>query len=156
MVHELTVAAFVEYRGRLDPPSGVFAETVADVARDLAAEAGAVAWAGSEPVGAVRLAPRPDHLYVGRLAVLPANRGRGVGEALLAFAAERARALGLPEVRVEVRAALPGNVDYFRRRGFTVVGVQPHPRQPAATTVTLAQAVRRGGEARREAGQDDA
>ncbi len=141
LIHRLTQAAFAEFRGALDPPSGAEAETPAVVAADIAAGGAAVAWIGQEPVAAVRVARQPDHLYVGRLAVLPSHRGRGVARALMAFAEAHAASLGLPEVRVEVRSALPGNVAFFRRCGFAVVEERPHHRSPTATTVVLAKPV---------------
>ena len=141
LVHRLTQAAFAEFRGVLAPPAGVEFETIEVVAADIDAGGAAVAWIGGEVVGAVRWAPLTGHLYVGRLAVLPSHRGQGVGAALVAFAETQAASLGLPEVRVEVRSALPGNAAFFRGRGFAVVAERPHPRLPAATTVVLAKPV---------------
>ncbi len=146
LVHRLTQAAFAEFRGALDPPSGAEAETPEGVAADIDAGGAAVAWIGGEVVGAVRWAPQTGHLYVGRLAVLPSHRGQGVGAALVAFAETQAASLGLPEVRVEVRSALPRNAAFFRGRGFAVIAERPHPRLPAATTVVFAKPVP-GGEA---------
>jgi ribosomal protein S18 acetylase RimI-like enzyme len=141
LVYQLTRDAFAEYREWLDPPSAVFSETVDDVRRAIDAGRLFVALAGETLVGAMRCRAEPDHLYVGRLAVLPAWRGSGVARSLMQFAEERARALGLPEVRVEVRSALPGNLKFFERVGFHRVGEQPHPRNPNATSVTLARTV---------------
>jgi GNAT superfamily N-acetyltransferase len=97
------------------------------VAADIDAGGAAVAWIGGEVVGAVRWAPRTGHLYVGRLAVLPTHRGQGVGAALVAFAETQAASLGLPEVRVEVRSALPGNAAFFRGRGLPSSRSGPTP-----------------------------
>ena len=144
LVYRLTRSAFAEYHGLLDPPSGAETETLDIVAADIAAGVTAVALRGGAAIGAVRCEPRPDHLYAGRLAVLPSHRGRGVGSALMAFAEAQAAALGVPEVRVEVRSALPGNVAFFCRLGYAVVAVRPHHRSPAATTVVLAKRLRTG------------
>jgi ribosomal protein S18 acetylase RimI-like enzyme len=141
LMHRLMLEAFAEYRDRLQPPTGALAETVADVAHGLAAGSGALAWLDDEPAGAVRFDHAPDHLYVGRLAVPPAYRGRGIAAALMAHAEERAAALGLPVVRAEVRSALPGNIAMFERLGFAQTAILPHPKLPSATTVTLEKPV---------------
>lgn len=141
LVHRLMVAAFAEYDGVLDPPTGALAESVADVARAIAAGVAAVAWVGAEPAGTVRAHVEPGHLYVGRLAVLPAFRRNGVAAALMAAAEAEAAARGLPEVRGEVRTALPGNVAFFARRGYAHRETRPHPRHPSATSELLAKRV---------------
>ena len=79
----------------------------------------------------VRIArARPDHLYVGRVAVLPEHRRRGIAAALMAAMDQVARELGLAEVRIGVRASLPDNQRLYERLGFRVVAVTPHPRGP--------------------------
>ncbi|MCC6314138.1 MAG: GNAT family N-acetyltransferase [Thermomicrobiales bacterium] len=145
LVHRLTRAAFAEYAGVLEPPPGTLFETVADVAAAIAAGAAAIAWDGERAVGAARLLPCADRLSIARLAVPPAQRGRGVGSALLTFAHDRARALGLPEARVEVRAALPGNVAFFHRHGYTEIARRPHPRLPAAEIIVMAKRIAPAG-----------
>jgi GNAT superfamily N-acetyltransferase len=112
LVFDLTLKAFEEYRDVLDLPTGVLFETVADVHKSIDSEAAAIAWIGDRAVGAVRWEARPGYLNAGRLAVLPEARGAGVGAALMAFVEDRARMLGLSEVQVGVRSALPGNIDF--------------------------------------------
>lgn len=141
LVYAIMMAAFEEFRGNLEPPSSAHDETIAHVRRAMASGGAVLAWDEGTAVGSARFQPRPDHLYVGRLAVLPASRGRGVAAALMAFLADHARRLGLPEVRVEVRQSLPGNVAFFRRLGFQTVSEQPHPRGPAYWTVVLGRRV---------------
>ena len=141
LVYQLTLDAFIEYRDVLDPPTGVLAERVADVERALSEHEAAVAWIGETAVGSVRLEAKVDHLYVGRLAVLPAYRRNEVAAELMVFAEERAIALGLPAVQVEVRTALPGNIAFFKKLGFVHAATNPHPRQPSATSEVLAKAV---------------
>lgn len=141
LVFDLTLKAFGEYRDVLDPPTGVLFETVADVQKSIDAEAAAIAWIGDRAVGAVRWEARPGYLYAGRLAVLPEARGAGVGAALMAFVEDRARMLGLSEVQVGVRSALPGNIAFFHRLGYTQIRIDPHPRNSMATSVTLAKEI---------------
>lgn len=120
LVHRIMQAAFAEYRGVLDPPSSAHAETVADVARALAAGDGALAWLGTEAVGSARYGRQPAHLAIGRIAVLPAYRGSGIGGALATFL----------EVRLEVRMALDRNLALYERLGYQIREIVPHPRNP--------------------------
>lgn len=70
------------------------------------------------PIGCARLLP-DGHL--GRMAVLPAWRGRGIGRALLAAAVEAARMHGHTMLRLsaQTRAA-----DFYARAGFVPAGAE--------------------------------
>ena len=133
LVDAITKAAFEGYRGVLDPPSGVVDETVEDVARAIQRGGAMLAWAGDRAVGCARFEPRPDCLYVGRVAVLPAHRRQGVATALMVEMEGIARELGLAELRVGVRSSLPNNVGLYQRLGYAVLNVEPHPGGPDST-----------------------
>lgn len=75
-----------------------------------------LAWAGDTPVGIARLTP---DAHIGRMAVLPQWRGRGVGRALLKAALERARARRLPAVRLHAQTHALG---FYARTGFQAEG----------------------------------
>lgn len=75
---ELIHAAFEQYRGRLDPPSGAHTETDASIARKLQAGGAVVAVDSDQLVGCVFYQPEIDHVYLGRLAVRPGHRGRRI------------------------------------------------------------------------------
>ncbi|MGE3796834.1 MAG: GNAT family N-acetyltransferase [Thermomicrobiales bacterium] len=136
LVAALTARGFAEYASVLDPPSGVFSESLEDVRSSIRAGA-AVARIAGVPAGAVRWEPRGNYLYAGRLATVPECRLQGVASALMAFVENRARQLGVSAVQVEVRSALPGNIAFFEKRGFSVVSIDPHPRDPSQTSVTM-------------------
>ena len=72
-------------------------------------------------VGLIVLPPRDDYLHIGNIAVDPDRQRGGVGTALLGFAEERARELGLTELRLYTNAAMTENLDYYPKRGFTAV-----------------------------------
>ena len=74
-----------------------------------------------EAIGAGRLAPpRPDlPAKIGRMAVLPAWRGRGVGAAMLAVLLREARLRGWHEVVLHAQAPA---VDFYLRHGFVAEG----------------------------------
>jgi ribosomal protein S18 acetylase RimI-like enzyme len=130
-------AAFEEYRGRLDPPSGALAETADTVREKMRTAQAVLALAGEVPVGCVFFRPEEGRLYLFRLAVLPGRRGRGLGRALLAHAEERARELGLPRVRLGVRAALARQIAFYEGLGYRRVGDGTHPGYAGPTYLLL-------------------
>ena len=67
-------AAFEEYRGKIDPPSGAHSETVASVQGLIRLEQGLLAQVEGKPVGCVFFDDRAGELYLHRLAVLPELR----------------------------------------------------------------------------------
>jgi ribosomal protein S18 acetylase RimI-like enzyme len=138
LVFRLAVAAFEEFRATLVPPPGILAETVEDVAAYIQRGGAVIAWDGDVAVGSARFHREPDHLYVGRVAVPPEFRRRGIASELMRFLETHARSLGLPETRVEVRMALPSNIALYESLGYLPISYQPHPRVPSAVTVKMA------------------
>jgi predicted GNAT family N-acyltransferase len=69
-----------------------------------------------QPIGCARLSP--EH-KIGRMAVLRAWRGQGVGAALLRELIGRARALGWSEVTLAAQVSATG---FYEREGFTAYG----------------------------------
>lgn len=120
VVHELTKAAFAGQES-LTPPSGAVAETEDTVREHLAAHDGALAYAGDEPVGALRMVVQEGYLHVRRVAVDPEHQGRGVCSALMRWAEDAARAEGVAELHVGVRDQLPANRAIYEHLGYTVV-----------------------------------
>jgi GNAT superfamily N-acetyltransferase len=78
-----------------------------------------VAAENGEVTGFIVLLSRPGYLLLENVAVLPSAQGRGIGARLLAFAEERARGLGLPEIRLYTNAAMTENLAYYPRHGYT-------------------------------------
>ncbi len=72
--------------------------------------------AAGRPIGCARLLPDG---HVGRMAVLPSWRRRGVGRALLRAALVRAAAAGFTLVRLNAQVHA---LDFYRREGFEAVG----------------------------------
>lgn len=69
-------------------------------------------WVGDEAVGCGRRLPDGK---VGRMAVLPSWRGRGLGQLLLAAIVEQAVAAGLPELHLHAQLHAAG---FYRQAGF--------------------------------------
>ena len=141
VLHDTLVRAFSEYEGRLDPPSGVHSETIASV-RDKVNEGGALMCeVGGEAAGCVFYAPKAGYLYVGRLAVVPEYRRRGMGDLLLRASERRAAELGLSHVRLGVRLALGKLRAYYEARGYVPIGFRSHAGYTEATYVEMEKAL---------------
>ena len=81
-VVQLMHAAYTEYEGKLDPPSGAHKESVESIAAKLQTASGALAWIGPTLAGSVLYEVQGTALYMSRLAVLPAYRRCGIGPML--------------------------------------------------------------------------
>ncbi len=66
--------------------------------------------------------PKEDHYFVENVAVSPSLQGKGQGRALLDFAEEKVRVLGLDEIRLYTNAAMHENITYYPRLGYEEVG----------------------------------
>jgi ribosomal protein S18 acetylase RimI-like enzyme len=129
--------AFASMDGRIFPPSSMHRLTVHDVSQQ--ARDGEV-WAIGEPVVAcVFMMPRVDSLYIGKLAVDGAARGRGHARALVKQAEARARALGLERLELMTRVELRENHRVFKKLGFEKTGESAHEGFEQATSFTFAK-----------------
>jgi len=71
-----------------------------------------------EVVGFVVFYPRGDHLHVENVAVLPGAQGKGIGKALLGFAEDEARRLGLPAVELYTNVKMVENQAFYPALGY--------------------------------------
>lgn len=134
--------AFEEYRGRLDPPSSAHDKSEETVRQELRDGGAFLASDDTGPLGCVFFHPRADHVYLDRLAVRPAFRGRGVARALVDAVESRAQALGHTRVRLSVRLALKDHHVYYARLGYQHHGYGTHPGYAAPTFVILEKTLR--------------
>ena len=119
-------AAFEEYRGQLDPPSGVHQETGETLRQKMQAGNAVLARVNNQVVGCVFFELEDDHLYLGRLSVLPQYRQQGVGRALIAYVEDRARVLNIARVQLGVRLALAALREYYERLGYQPIRYAAH------------------------------
>jgi ribosomal protein S18 acetylase RimI-like enzyme len=132
-------AAFSGMEGRIDPPSSMHGLTERSIAEQ--ARSGEIWVIGTPPVACVFLTPKPGALYIGKLAVAEAARGRGHARQLIRTAALRAEVLGLPALELQTRIELTENHATFRALGFRQVGATAHPGFDRPTSLTFRCAV---------------
>src|SRR6185369_8663025 len=123
LVHQIMQDAFAEYIGVLQPPSSTHAETVEDVLRAMSAGGAVLAWEDDIAVGSARYNRKSDHFYIGRVAVLPAYRGKGIASAMMAYLEGLARDAGVERVQIGVRMALPQNLALYQRLGYEIISI---------------------------------
>jgi len=129
--------AFAVQSAVIDPPASALRETETTVAAHLAAGGGAVACAGGRIVGSVMWEPKDGGLYLKRLAVDPAWRGRGIAQALVAATEAAARLAGMPRVHLGTRLVLAANRRLFAACGFVEIARHAHPGYAAPTWVEM-------------------
>ncbi|NEC52962.1 GNAT family N-acetyltransferase [Actinospica acidiphila] len=122
-VRAVVDAAFLPYVARIGVvPVPMEADHAANVAAGRVFVAELADDGGTARVaGLVVLEPRADHLYLDTVAVLPDAQGAGLGRLLLEFAEVRARALGLPEIRLFTNAMMWENQKIYPRLGYETV-----------------------------------
>lgn len=120
-------AAYAEYHGKLDPPSGAHAETEESVRRLLEAEQAVIAYQNERAVGCVFYAVESDHAHFHRLAVLPEARRQGIGRLLVEHVEQAALRAGRRRLTLGVRIALPGNRAFYEGLGYHVEAAKHHP-----------------------------
>lgn len=142
VLRRLILDAFAIMEGRIDPPSSAHRLTAASMAEQ--ARTGEV-WAimeGEAPVACMFLTPRPDAMYLGKVAVRPDRQGLGLGRQLAALAEARARALGLPALELQSRIEMTEIHAIYARLGFVQTGATAHPGYDRPTSVTMRKELR--------------
>jgi len=129
LVREVMLAAYSDLEGALPVESGAHAESLGDVVAEMS-KGGAILAEDGVALGSARFMREDASLYVGRVAVLPTHRRRGVASAMMRFLEGIARELVLPSLRVGVRESLPSNIRLYESLGYRTVSVDPHPRGP--------------------------
>jgi ribosomal protein S18 acetylase RimI-like enzyme len=128
-LHSIVQSSFAEYSLLAVLPSAL-SETLQEV--EAAIQEGNVflAFTDEHAVGTVRYQLEGDHLYVGRLAVLPEYRRHGVGAALMQHLEALAPMLGKTRMRLGTRQSMPVNLAFYERLGYRIVSREQHLRGP--------------------------
>jgi ribosomal protein S18 acetylase RimI-like enzyme len=143
-VAELLRAAFEEYRGWLDPPSGAHRETAEKIRSEMRDARIVLAVLGDTIAGCVFYAPVNQHVDLFRLAVLPEYRQHGIGRSLIAYVEERALHMGFQRVQLGVRLQLPRNRALYERLGYRFVEERRHAGYSEPTYAILEKLLQEG------------
>lgn len=140
-IHHIITQAFAQYKDTLVPPSSVFRETVDSIHAKLTKGGGFIARIDDQDAGSVLYEPEDDHLYLGRLAVLPDYRGKGVAHALIHAVESVAREQNFPTVHLGVRLILEGNQRLFASLGYEIITYGTHDGFSEPTYVNMAKSL---------------
>lgn len=130
---------FAYMEGRIDPPSSMARMSTEDLAEQ--ARQGEIWVIGSPAMACMVLTPKGDALYLGRLAVDRAARGKGFARTLVEVAVDRARTLGFLAVELQVRVELTDNQRAFEAMGFRQTNATSHPGYDRVTSLTYRRSV---------------
>jgi GNAT superfamily N-acetyltransferase len=123
-----------------DPPSSALRETPATIAAHFDGGGGAIVVEDlrvSMLVAALLWSEKADGLYLGRLAVHPAWRGRGLGRRLIDAAELTAHLGGHARLFLSTRLALVDNRRLFLSCGFVETRQTAHPGYCEPTSVEM-------------------
>lgn len=137
-------AAFAPYKDDLQPPSGVFSETVQSLTTKCETNTLLLAKQDTNVVSCLFYTPQQDHpenLYFGRLAVLPSHQKQGIAQQLVTQVEQIAREEGYENVVLYVRKALPANVAFFQSCGYEIYAEGTHKGFTEPTYYKMAKSV---------------
>jgi N-acetylglutamate synthase-like GNAT family acetyltransferase len=128
-------ACFARQTVVTDPPPSALEESGDSIRKHFAEGGGGIVAEG--PVAGLLWKPDGDGLYVGRVAVHPDWRGRGLAKRMLAAAEAEARARGLARLFLSTRLVLDDNRRLFAACGFVETSEEAHPGYAQPTFVNM-------------------
>lgn len=137
LLFSVILRAYAEFWGKLNPRSGTYGESAESIAAKVDKGGAVTAWCDNEMVGTVIYEPRPDFMYFGRLAVLPAWRGQGIAKGLIGEVERKAQEVGLTRVQIGVRLVLASHQEYYAALGYQPLVYECHPGFTEPTSVTM-------------------
>ncbi|MEQ8672114.1 MAG: GNAT family N-acetyltransferase [Aggregatilineales bacterium] len=140
-LYAIITRAFAQYKEMLVPPSSVFKETADSIQTKLTKGGGFIVRIKDQDAGSVLYEPQEDHLYLGRLAVLPEYRGKGIAHALINAVESHASQHNFPRVKLGVRLALEANRRLFTSLGYEIIDYGTHDGFPEPTYVNMAKSI---------------
>ncbi|QPM91048.1 GNAT family N-acetyltransferase [Pseudooceanicola algae] len=138
---DLLRRAFACMEGRIDPPSSLTRMDLTALTHEAAQKELWILPGVGSPAACMILTPQVDALYIGKLAVAEKARGQGLARQLLDLADSRARALGLPRLRLQTRVELTENHATFTALGFAETARTSHPGYDRPTSLTYERPV---------------
>ena len=143
-LHRLLADCFAYMEARIDPPSSMAAMTPDSLRAKAAEETLVTLWQDGTLVACGFIRDTGRSLYLGKLAVHPDHRGRGLLRRIVDEAEAMARALGRPVLELGTRVELVENHATFAALGFREVARTAHPGYDRPTSVAMERAVTPG------------
>ncbi|WGI21434.1 GNAT family N-acetyltransferase [Amylibacter sp. IMCC11727] len=135
---DLLHTCFAYMETRIDPPSSLHTLTPADIQRQATNETLLLVFdADQMPIACTFLTEHPDCLYLGKMAVHPDHRGKGIAKALIDTSTDLARTLGHTKLRLQTRIELHENHAIFAHHGFVKTAEGTHPGFIRPTEITM-------------------
>ena len=134
-------AAFLEYDGKLNPPSGVQHETIESVKQKIRTGNFVVAEVNHETVGCAFYEDKGSYVDLGRLSVIPQYRNQGIGKMLIGYVEKKAREKQIPSVRLGVRVVLNALRQYYEGLCYKVISFETHEGYSEPTYVLMEKAL---------------
>lgn len=133
--------SFAYMDGRIDPPSSLHAFDAATLKAKAAEEELILTLLDGALVGCLFAAAKGDALYLGKIAVQPGLRGKGIARRMFEVAEATARAQGLKALELQTRIELTANHRTFEALGFVKTGEGRHPGYTRSTDVNFRKAL---------------
>lgn len=127
IVRDIILESFKEYAGVLHPPSGALSETVETISGKMERGGAVIVWEESEPIGTALYYFVDDYMYIGRVAVLPKHRGKGIGKVIMAHLENLALHEGYKKTRLGVRLSLPDNLKFYQSLHYISIEEHEYP-----------------------------
>lgn len=136
--------SFAYMHSRIDPPSSLQKMGIEEFKAKAITETLIVAEEDRSIIGCAFAAIRDDCVYVGKVAVVQAARGKGVARAMFLAAEALAREYGRGFLELQTRVELVENHATFAALGFVKVAESAHPGYNRPTSITMRRRVSEG------------
>lgn len=137
-------SAFASAHNKLDPPSGVGAETVETLQKKCDEQTLLLAELDGRVVACLFFTQhrkKTDTLYFGRLGVLPAFQKQGIARLLICRVEQAAQQSGYAKVGLAVRIVLSENIQFFQSLGYEIIKAKAHPGYSEPTYYTMEKTI---------------
>jgi len=136
---QLIRRAFAYMDGRIEPSSSMQSLTISAISRQC--RLGEVWSLGDPIIACMFLTVKEDALYISKLSVSEAPRGRGIAKQMMTLAATRASCLNIKYLELFTRIELTENHMAFSKLGFTKVSEACHPGFQRPTYIIMRKTV---------------
>ena len=140
-LHKLLNECFAYMDGRIDPPSSLTRMTPEILREKAGDETLVVVYSDEDLVACGFLRETDQTIYIGKLAVKPSHRKRGILRSIVRIAEGLARDKRKAALELEARIELVENHRTFSALGFVKTGESRHAGYDRATSVTMTKAV---------------